>query len=137
MPMTEQIAATFDDAPNHWTEDALAELRANDRNGHVGMALLSETDRVRVWRIDLAPGERHRFHRHVLDYFWTALAPGRARSRYGDGAVRTFAYAAGETLHLHYAAGESMIHDLTNIGDTPLAFLTVEFLGSANPPLPL
>jgi hypothetical protein len=30
-----------------------------------------------------------------------------------------------------------MMHDLENIGDTELAFTTVEFLDSANPPLTL
>ena len=46
-------------------------------------------------------------------------------------------YTAGDIQHLTYAAGESMIHDLTNIGDTTLVFITVEFLDSANPPMPL
>jgi hypothetical protein len=31
-----------------------------------------------------------------------------------------------------YAVGESTVHDLTNIGKTPLSFVTVEFLDSAN-----
>ena len=30
-----------------------------------------------------------------------------------------------------------MIHDLENIGDTVLAYTTVEFLDSANAPLPI
>ena len=46
--------------------------------------LVSESDRVRVWTIRLKPGERIGFHRHVLDYFWTARdwrarTPARAR----------------------------------------------------------
>lgn len=36
-----------------------------------------------------------------------------------------------------FAAGEYMIHDLENIGDTVLAYTTVEFLDSANPALPV
>ena len=47
--------------------------------GCVGTALLSETDRVRVWIIRLQPGERVGFHRHVLDYFWTSVNGGRGR----------------------------------------------------------
>ena len=106
-------------------------------NGCVGSTLLSEDDRVRVWIIRLAPGERIGFHRHVLDYFWTALTDGRARSRYGDGRTIESAYRAGDTRHMHYAEGESMIHDLENIGDTVSAYTTVEFLDSANAPLPI
>ena len=137
MSMILQKARTFAEAPDDWDEAALAELQANDQNGRVGLKLLSDDTRVRVWSIHLRPGERLPFHRHVLDYFWTALEPGKARSRYGDGAVRHFEYVAGETLHLHFDAGESMIHDLTNIGTTPISFITVELLESDNQPLPL
>lgn len=107
-------------------------------HGMVGQRLLSETDAVRVWRIELQPGERVGFHTHVLNYFWTALSPGRSRSEMGDGRVVETAYVTGTTKHFTYGPGEKMVHDLENIGDTVLAFTTVELkLGSANPPLPL
>ena len=107
-------------------------------HGMVGQRLLSETDAVRVWRIELAPGERVAFHTHVLNYFWTALSPGRSRSTMGDGRVMETAYETGTTKHFTYGPGEKMVHDLENIGDTTLAFTTVELkLGSANAPLPL
>ncbi|PJI37271.1 hypothetical protein CTI14_65355, partial [Methylobacterium radiotolerans] len=44
---------------------------------------------------------------------------------------------AGDIQHLSFGPGESMTHDLANIGDTELIFTTVEFLDSANPPLAL
>ena len=107
-------------------------------NGMVGQRLLSETDAVRVWRIELAPGERVAFHTHVLNYFWTALSSGRSRSTMGDGRMVETAYETGTTKHFTYAKGEKMVHDLENIGDTVLAFTTVELkIGSANAPLPL
>jgi hypothetical protein len=77
------------------------------------------------------------FHRHVLDYFWTVTAPGRGRSHYGSGEVREVEYAIGDTAHLGFAAGESMIHDLENVGSTSLSFVTVEFVESANQKLPV
>jgi len=107
-------------------------------HGMVGQRLLSETEAVRVWRIELAPGERVAFHTHVLNYFWTALSAGRSRSTMGDGRVVETAYEVGTTRHFTYGKGERMVHDLENIGDTMLAFTTVELkLGSANAPLPL
>jgi quercetin dioxygenase-like cupin family protein len=87
------------------------------------------------WHLSLAPGERIGFHTHVLDYFWTAMTSGKARSHYGDGEIREVSYAAGDTKHHIYAPSEFMTHDLENIGDTPLIFATVEFLHSANAPL--
>lgn len=106
--------------------------------GMVGQRLLSETDEVRVWRIDLHPGERVAFHTHVLNYFWTSLTAGRSRSAFGDGKSVETSYEIGTTKHFTYGAGERMVHDLENIGDTVLSFTTVELkIGSANAPLPL
>lgn len=115
-----------------WPEAIRTEFEANQFNGRVGTRLLSETERVRVWEIRLAPGERIGFHRHVLDYFWTAVTPGRARSHAEDGAVVEAFYSAGETRHFKYGKGDHKIHDLENVGDTDLWFTTVEFLDSAN-----
>jgi hypothetical protein len=112
--------------------------RAIAGNGMVGQRLLSETDAVRVWRIELQPGERVAYHKHVLNYFWTATSAGRSRSHYDDGRSVDTEYALGTTRHYSFGPGESMVHDLENIGDTALSFTTVELkLGSANAPLPL
>lgn len=119
----------------HWTSHLQDELATAGKNGQVGSRIVSESDRVRVWLIELAPGERLGFHTHVQDYFWTATSAGRARSRYGDGRVAEMEYAIGDTAHFTFAAGDSMTHDLENIGDSTLCFTTVEFFGSANPPL--
>jgi hypothetical protein len=120
-----------------WPDTLTAELKQNENNGCVGTELVSETDRVRVWLIRLKPGQRIGFHKHVLDYFWTALNAGRARSNHEDGATYETTYFAGETQHARYRPGEYKIHDLENIGNTDLVFSTVEFLDSANAPLPI
>ena len=113
------------------------EFVANVANGRVGSRLVSETETLRVWHIALAPGERLPVHRHVLSYFWTAMTPGRARSNPEDGSTVEVEYMAGDTRHLDFGPGESMMHDLENIGDTVLVFATVEFKTSGNPPLPV
>jgi hypothetical protein len=114
-----------------------AELQRNELNACVGQILLSESERARVWFIKLKPGERLGFHRHVLDYFWTALTPGTAKSHINGGPAKLASYTAGQTQHLTFGAGESMIHDLENVGSTDLIFVTVEYLQSANKPLSL
>ena len=118
-----------------WSAEIAAEFEHNQYNGCVGSELVSETNRVRVWALHLAPGERIGFHRHVLDYFWTAVTTGRGRQHMHDGTTIEKTYLAGETRHEHYKLGEYKVHDLENIGDTDLVFTTVEFLDSANPPL--
>ena len=119
----------------HWTPELIAELEEGRDSGTVGSTMVSESDRARVWLIEMQPGERLPFHTHVLDYFWTATTPGRARSRYADGTVAEVDYEIGTTKHFTFGKGESMTHDLENIGDTVLCFTTVEYLDSANAPL--
>jgi hypothetical protein len=108
---------------------------AHSPNGCVGSELVSETDKVRVWTIRLRPGQRLGFHRHVLNYFWTAVTPCRGRQHLMDGTTVEYSYAAGETRHEAYGPGEFKVHDLENIGDGDMVFMTVEFLDSANKPL--
>lgn len=119
------------------TEALKEELARNAFNPCVGHILLSADARTRVWFIKLAPGERIGFHRHVLDYFWTVLTDGSAISHINGGPPQRADYVAGQTRHLTFARGEYMLHDLHNVGDSDLLFLTVEHLQSANDPLPL
>ena len=122
---------------SNWQNWAQEDLEANRFNPCVGNFLVSEGPRARVWHIRLKPGERLPFHRHVLDYFWTATSAGRSRSYYEDGRIIEAEYEVGDTAHLHFGKGEHLLHDLTNIGETELGFVTVEFLESENEPLPL
>jgi beta-alanine degradation protein BauB len=127
------IASNFDG----WPDALKTEFTEDAHDGHVGSRLLSQNNRVRVWEIRLAPGERWHTHRHVLDYFWTAVNAGNSRQHTHDGTTRDVSYAAGETRHFHFGPGEFLLHDIENIGQTELVFTTVEHLDSDNPPLPL
>lgn len=117
--------------------DLREEFARQAENPCVGQVLLSEGPRARVWYIRLKPGERLGFHRHVLDYFWTALTDGEAISHVDGGPPQRARYRAGETRHFGFGPGESMTHDLQNVGSTDLVFVTVEHLESANAPRPL
>jgi mannose-6-phosphate isomerase-like protein (cupin superfamily) len=135
--MTKHIIDQWPLAPTALPLALQEEFVARAGNGQVGSRLVSETERVRVWHLSLKPGERIGFHTHVLDYFWTAVTVGQARSHYGDGRTVEVSYLSGDTQHHRYGLGEFMIHDLENIGETELVFTTVEFLDSANAPLVL
>jgi len=120
-----------------WSSDHLTELKTNAFNGRVGGTLNLENDLLRVWSIQLAPGERLPFHRHVLDYFWTAVRAGSSTQRTSDGTTRCVTYAAGDTRFFSFAHGEYLLHDLENSGTDHLEFVTVELKRSSNDPLPL
>jgi hypothetical protein len=124
-------------APASWSDELRREFEANQANGCVGQLLLSETTRVRVWSIRLKPGERIGFHRHVLDYFWTAVTGGTSLSNCHDGRRLETSYQPGDTRHFRFGAGQFTVHDLTNTGSEPLLFTTVEFMDGANAPLPV
>jgi hypothetical protein len=124
---------------SEWPAEMKAEFERESRqhNGCVGTQLLSETSKVRIWIIRLQPGERVGFHRHVLDYFWTSVNGGRGRQHLMDGTTVEQTYAPGETRHETYGLGEYKVHDLENLGDKEMIFNTIEFLDSANKPLPI
>ena len=127
--------ALVTDALASWPQWRRDELAANTANGHVGTKLVEESKRGRVWHLTLAPGERLPFHRHVLDYFWTSVSGGRGRQHLMDGTTVEYTYQPGETRHETYGLGEYKVHDLENLGDREMVFMTIEFLDSANKPL--
>jgi beta-alanine degradation protein BauB len=104
------------------------ELAAAPGNQVVGTSHLFENDRVRVWEVRLAPGERTPFHAHVLRYFWTCVDPGVGRQRYADGTMKVLRYHGGDTLYSEHSSEAPMLHDLENVGETPVRFVTVELL---------
>ena len=139
MAMTMKDKASLSHVKTDWPAALKAEFarEAEKPNGCVGSQLLSETDKVRIWIIRLAPGERIGFHRHVLNYFWTSVNGGRGRQHLMDGTTVEHSYFPGETRHETYGAGEYKVHDLENLGDQEMIFNTIEFLDSANKPLPV
>lgn len=120
-----------------WPAGMKAELDANLFNPVVGSTLVSETDKLRVWHLLIPPDKRCTFHRHVLDYFWTCHTHGTARGYYEDGSITETVHFPGDTRHLHYGRDEHLVHSVENVGTTDLLFTTVEFLQSANAPLPV
>jgi beta-alanine degradation protein BauB len=137
MTMLDKAAVRSDKST--WPAEIQAEFEREAKNPNpcVGTTLVSESDRVRVWMITLAPGERIGFHRHVLDYFWTSVTGGRGRQHVHDGTTVEYTYQPGETRHETYGQGQFKVHDLENLGDREMVFMTIEFLNSANKPMPV
>lgn len=113
----------FDD----WSDAVRADFADHARNTTIGSTLLSVDRRVQVWRINLEPGERLGAHRHTVEYFWTALTAGRGVQHADDSSTRFVTYAPGDTCHVDLGPGEYLLHDLENIGETPFAFVSVQF----------
>jgi hypothetical protein len=108
--------------------DFVDELSAASSNFEVGTTVWFENERVRVWEILLRPAERGAFHSHVTNYFWTVVEGSRGLQRFADGTFVVRDYLVGETKYLEHTPETALIHDLENIGDTDLRFVTVELL---------
>jgi len=104
------------------------ELAAAAGNVDVGTRLWFQNDRIKVWEIRLAPGERGPFHAHKQRYFWTVVEAGTGRQRSPDGTFMVRRYELGDTQYLELSPADPMIHDLENVGDSTLRFVTVELL---------
>lgn len=120
----------------HPEHDLDAEFASGRSNLAVGTSLLFENDRVRVWEVLLAPGQRAPVHCHATDYFWTCVEGGEGRqhtfdSRTGTRTFRELVYTSGQTTYASYERGQYVLHDLENAGDTPIRFVTVELKPAA------
>jgi oxalate decarboxylase/phosphoglucose isomerase-like protein (cupin superfamily) len=104
------------------------ELAVAAGNLEVGTRLWFQNDRITVWEVNLAPGERGPFHAHTRRYFWTVVEPGTGRQRSPDGTVKVRRYEVGDTQYAEPSPADPLIHDLENVGETTLRFVTVELL---------
>ena len=102
------------------------ELAVAAANHQVGTRIQFENDHVRVWEIRLEPGERAPFHIHDQTYFWTVVDPGRGLQRFPDGTYVVRDYGPGETRYLVQSPEDAMVHDLENVGEATMRFVTVE-----------
>lgn len=102
------------------------ELAAAPSNHDIGTSLLFENDHIRVFEVRLEPGERGAFHIHDKPYFWTVVDAGRGLQRFPDGTSIVHQYALRETAYRAQSAEDPLIHDLENVGETTLRFVTVE-----------
>jgi beta-alanine degradation protein BauB len=107
--------------------DFADELAAARTNHDIGTTLWLENDHLRVFESRLEPGQRTSFHIHDKTYFWTVVDAGRGLQRAPDGTWTIRDYAVGDTAYLRHTPADPLIHDLENVGETTLRFVTVEF----------
>ncbi len=104
------------------------ELGDAPHNYQLGTSVWFENERIRVWEVLLQPGERGPFHAHTTNYFWTVVEGSQGLQRFSDGTYVIRDYRVGDTRYLENSPSDALIHDLENVGDTTLRFVTVELL---------
>ena len=92
----------------------------------IGTDLIYEDERIRVWRIDLMPGEVAGFHTHELDYT-TVVVDGDAVERpNADGSVDTIPVQPGQLMRWYDGP---LGHSLKNSGTKTFRNVIVELKG--------
>ena len=84
--------------------------------GNVATRLVLENDRVRIWEMDLAPGEQSATHRHDCDYVLVQLEGDRIAARFEPdtaGTLRDYVegdVAPGKTRYIARGGIETAIN---------------------------
>jgi hypothetical protein len=88
---------------------------ASEPSVAVGTKLIFENDRVRVWDLDLAPGESVPEHIHHLDY--VILVVSGSTLRFAEpGGERDVEYRDDQVSFRAVGPGGKIDHHLTNVG---------------------
>ena len=90
--------------------------------GKVGTRVLLENDQVRIWELELAPGQSSDWHHHVLDYITVALTESKMRRELEDGTGDE----TNSTVGVVRYAEKHQPHVVTNIGTAQHRNILVE-----------
>ena len=91
-------------------------------DGEVGTEFLFENDHVKVWNLDLEPGQPSQWHHHQNWYVTIVTVPGTLRADFTDGSSSTDIYPVGA---VHFRDKDS-VHQVTNVGDSRYVNVIVE-----------
>lgn len=103
--------------------DSLDDPQANP----IGTALVFEDHAVRIWRIDLEPGEDAPWHTHELDYTTVVVQGGVVERENDDGTVDRFELEPGDVMR---GKDGTIRHMVRNVGQTTFANVIVEVKGT-------
>ncbi len=82
-------------------------------NNPIGTEMVFEDEHVRIWRIDLQPGEVAALHTHILDYTTVVVEGSIVERPNGDGTVDRIEVKPGDFMRWHQG---TQTHSLRNIG---------------------
>ena len=100
--------------------------------GNVGTKLLLENDRVAIWELRLAPGEKERVHEHKRDYVMVQISGDRVAADFEPDCGGTYAPHAGTRYEADVTPGQVLYADkggieaAVNTGDRPYFEIIIE-----------
>ena len=91
----------------------------------VGSRLLFENEVVKVWDLQIAPGESTGLHRHETDYFYVVIGDGCLQTVNEDGTRQEPKEMKDGEVHFRKVESGA-VHDAVNVADTPWRNIVVE-----------
>ncbi len=91
----------------------------------VGTRLLFENERVRVWDLQLAPGETTGLHRHTTDFLYVVIGDGTLQTVHPDGSREPPRDMHDGDVRFRAIHDES-VHEAVNVGASPWRNIVVE-----------
>src|SRR5215831_16739129 len=105
---------------------AMADDAADPKGNPIGTELVYEDESVRVWRIELAPGETAGWHTHYLDYTTVVVEGDLVERPNADGSVDRIEVKPGAIMRWNQG---TLRHALRNIGTRTFRNVIVEVKG--------
>lgn len=99
---------------------------ADPKGNPIGTELVFEDESVRVWRIDLEPGQQAGWHTHHLDYTSIVVDGDVVERPNGDGTVDRIEVTPGTIMRWNQG---SLRHALRNIGTKRFRNVIIEIKG--------
>lgn len=94
----------------------------------VGTELVFENEAVRVWIMDLQPGDDSPFHRHLDDYVIVYTTPSKIEVHIPGEPNRTDVFDDGYVAYTN--VGDGIMHSITNVSSEPHRQVIVELKDS-------
>jgi beta-alanine degradation protein BauB len=94
----------------------------------IGTAMVFEDDTVRIWRIDLEPGQEAGWHTHYLDYTTVVLEGDLVERPNADGSVDRIPVKPGQLMRWYDGP---VRHALRNVGTTAFRNVIIEIKGTS------
>ena len=95
----------------------------------VGTELLFENSTVRVWSMELGPGNASPLHRHELDYLIIYVTPSRIALLRDGMAIQTHEFQDGYVQYI--SVKEAIVHQIMNAANILHRQIIVELKESA------
>jgi quercetin dioxygenase-like cupin family protein len=110
----------------HNAGGVIVEEAADPKGNPIGTELVYEDDSVRVWRIELAPGETAGWHTHYLDYTTVVVEGDLVERPNADGTVDRIEVKPGAIMRWNQG---TLRHALRNVGTKTFRNVIVEVKG--------